>query len=255
MKKYFLYLLLVITIAYATIISCFYFGENKVNSTVSTKRTVLDLSNYYNGHTQSPINLLTNRAKNKNHVLDIEINDKISEIENEEHTVKLKLEEGNYIESDNRRYEIIQIHFHTPSEHHIDGIEYPMEMHIVSAEIGEKKDKKLLVLSTFFKMGEQNEFVEDFIKLIPEREHERKIVKEKKFHLKEFFCNEKEALTQLYHYNGSLTTEPYSENVEWYVLSHIFEASPKEIDKLNKIIGKNDRHIQEKDLLKASFNH
>ena len=190
MKKYFPYLLLIIAIAYAVIISYFYLEENKTEPTVSTKQTFLDLSNYYIGNTQSPINLLTNRAKNETHFLDIEINDKVKEIQNEEHTVKLELEKGNFIESDNRRYEIIQIHFHTPSEHHIDGVEYPMEMHIVSAEIGEKKHKKLLVLGAFFKMGNQNEFIEDFIKLIPEKEHDKNIVKGKKFHfcLLQKFC-------------------------------------------------------------------
>ncbi|MCC7332508.1 MAG: carbonic anhydrase family protein [Flavobacteriales bacterium] len=254
MKNYFPYLLLV-TISYAVIISFLFLNKNEEKSLESTKQTFLDLSNYYIGHTQSPINLLTSRAKNEQHSLEIKINDKVKEIENEEHTVKLELEEGNYIESDNKKYEILQIHFHTPSEHHIDGIEYPMEMHIVSAEEGKNKNKKLLVLGVFFKMGKQNEFIEDFIKLIPEKEHDRKVVKEKQFHLKDFFCNEKKSLEKIYHYNGSLTTEPYSECVEWYVLSHVFEASPKEIDRLNKIIGKNDRQIQEKDLLTASFNH
>ncbi|NUM42926.1 MAG: phage recombination protein Bet, partial [Leptospiraceae bacterium] len=38
----------------------------------------------------------------------------------------------------------------------------------------------------------QNEFIEDFIQLIPEKEHTKKNVEGKNFHLKEFFCNEKE---------------------------------------------------------------
>lgn len=255
MKKYILHILLVISIGYSLIVSFYSLKDEEVGTTTTENQTFLDLSKYYIGHTQSPINLLTNRSQKEEHTLDLEINDKVKEVKNESHTVKLELENGNYIESDGKKYEIIQIHFHTPSEHHIDGIEYPMEMHIVSAEMGEKENKKLLVLGAFFKMGNQNEFIEDFIQLIPEKEHAKKNVVGKNFHLNEFFCNEKETLKKLYHYNGSLTTEPYSENVEWYVLSHVFEASPKEIDRLNKIIGKNDRHIQEKDLLTASFNH
>lgn len=255
MKKYILHILLVISIGYSLIVSFYCLKDEEVGTTTTENQTFLDLSKYYIGHTQSPINLLTNRSQKEEHTLDLEINDKVKEVKNESHTIKLELENGNYIESDGKKYEIIQIHFHTPSEHHIDGIEYPMEMHIVSAEIDKKEDKKLLVLGAFFKMGNQNEFIEDFIQLIPEKEHAKKNVVGKNFHLNEFFCNEKETLKKLYHYNGSLTTEPYSENVEWYVLSHVFEASPKEIDRLNKIIGKNDRHIQEKDLLTASFNH
>lgn len=241
---------------YAIIVSYYHFKTlvSNENYNISDIQTCLDLSIYYNGHTQSPINLMTSYAKEEKHTLKLELNDKVNEIENEEHTVKLKLDEGNYIESDNKKYEIIQIHFHTPSEHHIDGVEYPMEMHIVSSEKSDGTDK-LLVLSAFFKMGNQNEFIEDFLKLIPEKKHEKRNVKSKQFHIKEFFCEEKNCLSKPIHYKGSLTTEPYSENVEWYVLSHIFEASPKEIDKLNKIIGKNDRHIQEKDLLTASFHH
>lgn len=255
MKKYLLYILLILSIIYSLIVSVYCLKEDVIETPTTEHQTFLDLSSYYIGNTQSPINLLTNRTQEKEHTLELMINDKVKEVENEEHTVKLELENGNYIESDGKKYEIIQIHFHTPSEHHIDGIEYPMEMHIVSAEMDKKEDKKLLVLGAFFKMGNQNEFIEDFIQLIPEKEHTKKNVEGKNFHLKEFFCNEKETLKKLYHYNGSLTTEPYSENVEWCILSHVFEASPKEIDRLNKIIGKNDRHIQEKDLLTASFNH
>src|SRR5690606_15728207 len=116
MKKYLLYILLIISIIYSLIVSVYCLNEDDIETPTPEHQTFLDLSSYYIGNTQSPINLLTNRTQEKEHTLELMINDKVKEVENEEHTVKLELENGNYIESDGKKYEIIQIHFHTPSE-------------------------------------------------------------------------------------------------------------------------------------------
>ena len=47
-----------------------------------------------------------------------------------------------------------------------------------------------------------------------------------------------------YHYKGSLTTSPYTESVNWYVMKRIFEASPEQIERINAIEGDNARHTQ-----------
>jgi carbonic anhydrase len=48
-----------------------------------------------------------------------------------------------------------------------------------------------------------------------------------------------------YHYDGSLTTPPYTEAVTWLVLDQAHDASVEQIEALNRIEGNNARHIQE----------
>ncbi|MBS3953053.1 MAG: carbonic anhydrase family protein [Methylomicrobium sp.] len=47
-----------------------------------------------------------------------------------------------------------------------------------------------------------------------------------------------------YHYTGSLTTAPFTESVDWFVLKKVYEASPEQIETINKIEGNNARHIE-----------
>ncbi len=49
-----------------------------------------------------------------------------------------------------------------------------------------------------------------------------------------------------YHYLGSLTTPPLTENVEWYILTEPVEISQKQIDAFNQYYEDNNRNIQDK---------
>jgi carbonic anhydrase len=56
--------------------------------------------------------------------------------------------------------------------------------------------------------------------------------------------NPKKILNSYFYYKGSLTTPPYTESVNWYVMKTIIDASPVQIQKINKIEGDNARHVQ-----------
>jgi carbonic anhydrase len=57
-----------------------------------------------------------------------------------------------------------------------------------------------------------------------------------------------------YHYKGSLTTPPFTENVDWLIGKYIFEASPDQITAIEKIKGDNARHVQERHYRKVVSN-
>lgn len=226
------------------------YQNNKTN--LQNNNEQYELSDYYQGYTQSPINILSTRAKIKPRDLKVNFDDKITSIENTGHTIKLEFEKGSLIESDGNKYEVKQLHFHTPSEHKIDGMVFPMEMHIVSAGISEKVSDKLLVIGIIFKMGEDNEFIKKFLNHVPEEHHTNNIKKDN-LNLSSFFGDLKINLNHFYHYQGSLTTAPYTQNVEWFVIKDVFDASPYQIAKINTIIGNNARHTQLVDYLTLSF--
>jgi carbonic anhydrase len=199
------------------------------------------------GLVQSPINILSSEAKHGKHSVTLNFNGEINTVENLGHTVQLNFEPGNTITFDDKTFEFKQLHFHTPSEHLIDGMTFPMEMHVVNTLLGQKEDETpvYLVIAYLFKMGKEEPFINQFIEEIPTKEERSRTINISTLTESRMDGNQlKKELKSYYHYKGSLTTPPYTESVYWYVLSRIFEASPEQITRINEIEGDNARHIQ-----------
>jgi len=194
------------------------------------------------GLLQSPINILTDSLTEGHHQAIANYQPSHEEITHLEHTVKVDYETGSSIAFDGNQYELQQFHFHTPAEHLIDGITFPMEIHLVHSIIDDStKNHHYFVLSVLFKMGLHNEFLQDFIDNIPDEIGETAHFDNTYFDISDLVNEE---LKDYYHYTGSLTTPPFTETVHWAVSSHILAASPDQIAKVNQIEGNNARHIQ-----------
>jgi carbonic anhydrase len=159
-------------------------------------------------------------------------------VDNLGHTVKVTYDAGSSIEYDGTRYDLVQFHFHTPSEHLLDGITYPMEMHLVHAE--HDRPEHLLVVGVLFKEGESHPLLAKLVSDVPPHAGEH-ADKESKLEAGSILKRGE----GYYHYDGSLTTPPYSETVTWLVLDQPHDASAEQIEALNRIEGNNARHIQD----------
>ncbi|MEM9363249.1 MAG: carbonic anhydrase family protein [Bacteroidota bacterium] len=199
-------------------------------------------------HAQSPINILSFKDTTQiGHTITLNFKDEINEVENLGHTVQVDFKPGSTISVDDETFDFVQAHFHTPSEHLVDGVTYPMEMHVVNTLQGqaEGKEKEFLVMGFLFKMGKKNAFIEEVLNAVPEHEDESKKVGLGEVKVTDLLMEKNDApLSHYYHYKGSLTTPPYSETVRWYVTKGILEASPEQIKRILKIEGSNARHIQ-----------
>jgi carbonic anhydrase len=199
------------------------------------------------GFEQSPINIISTANANGKHSITLYFKDDVNKIENLGHTVQLDFAEGSTITQDDTTFAFKQCHFHTPSEHLIDGMTFPMEMHIVNVMPNEDKNAtpQYLVIGVLFKEGKENKFIADFLSAIPKEEHETASLKAGKVKLADLFGTiPKQLKGHYYNYRGSLTTPPYTESVRWYITKHIFEASAEQIEAINKIEGNNARHVQ-----------
>jgi len=200
------------------------------------------------GHMQSPINIRSFKERTSNgHQITLNYKDEIKAVENLGHTVQLDFKAGSTVSYEGIKYDFKQMHFHTPSEHLIDGMTFPMEMHIVSTE--PLKDKNTtphyLVLGILFKEGKNNKFLDEFLNKIPKTEHTLAPLEVGAVKLDDLlYSKELNDVKNFYHYLGSLTTPPYTQTVQWFVLKHIMEASPEQIEAINAIEGNNARHIQ-----------
>ena len=225
------------------------FSSTLENSDLShNKAGLYILPELDHGLIQSPINIRSFREETRNtHEITFNYKDKIKAVENLGHTVQLDFEEGSTISYEGITYDFKQMHFHTPSEHLIDGITYPMEMHIVTMKPPKDKNgtPRYLVIGILFKEGKSNKFIDEFLNLIPKKEHSLTPLKEGTVKLDDLFSSDElHDVGNFYHYQGSLTTPPYTETVQWFVFKPIVEASPEQIITISTIEGNNARHIQ-----------
>lgn len=129
-------------------------------------------------------------------------------------------------------YNMLQMHSHVPSEHHLGGKTYPLELHFVHLS----KGKRILVFAVLFELGEKmNPWLQTLIDSAQE-------MKPKVADLTKFV----EKASTLCTYDGSLTTPPCSESVRWIISTKPMKASLKQIGWLYAMLGnhKNSRPIQ-----------
>jgi carbonic anhydrase len=195
------------------------------------------------GLLQSPVNILSNRAEGGHHEVAINLHHaKSNYLENKGHTIQLDFQPGSSVVFDGREYQLKQFHFHTPSEHQIDGITYPMEGHIVNTiEPKTPEDPTLyLVVSFLFRMGDEDSFITSFLDQVPDEEGGEALEQGEVY----LSPNDRNPDYEYYHYRGSLTTPPYTETVDWLIVKEIQQASPEQIRRIHLLEGDNARGVQ-----------
>ena len=125
------------------------------------------------------------------------------------HTIQINLKAGGSLIIDGQKFELLQYHFHTPSEHVLNGKHYPMEMHFVHID----SNKEPGVIGLFFTEGNKNIELQKILDNAPKEINAEKHVSSVTVNPSAFFPYKME----YYHYFGSLTTPPCTEGVSWIV--------------------------------------
>ncbi len=152
---------------------------------------------------------------------------------NNTHTIQFNLDGGNKVNLNGKEYQLLQFHYHALSEHTLDGKHFPLEVHFVHKH----SDTDFAVLGVLFVEGKGNALFDKYLDKFPMTKGEYK--SEDLIDLLSLFPKDK----SYYHYDGSLTTPPCSEVVNWYVLAEPLEASKEQIEKISKILHDNYRPI------------
>lgn len=186
------------------------------------------------GKEQSPIDIQSGASRETPlPVLGFHYQSSDAEVVNNGHTVQVNFKAGNQLKVAGQSAELLQFHFHTPSEERFDGKEYPMDAHLVH----KTADGKLSVVAVLFQKGKKNEAMEDLLEAMP--------ASGKRKSLKDF--NPAVLLPSdhgYYRFAGSLTTPPCSEQVSWQVLKQPVELSQGQIDAFRTLYKMNARPVQ-----------
>lgn len=138
------------------------------------------------------------------------------------HTVQVNLTEGaSTLEVDGVRYSLLQFHFHAHSEHSVDGVFMPLEVHLVHrAESG-----GLAVVGVFLDVGTANAPLAPIFAGMAGASSDPEPLAED--------VDPAELLPSSllgWAYAGSLTTPPCTEGVRWHVASSALQISAEQLE-------------------------
>ena len=150
-------------------------------------------------------------------------------------TIQADFAHGSYMTSGGKVFNLLQVHFHTPSEHTFSGKTYPLVAHFVHAT----DEGELGVLGVLYEPGDSNAELQKIIDAAPKAKSEPKSVTGVELDAAAMIPDELE----VYRYMGSLTTPPCSEGVHWHVVEDAVEASSRQIRAMESIMGMNARPV------------
>jgi carbonic anhydrase len=142
---------------------------------------------------------------------------------NNGHTIQANVAAGNTTTFDGVDYDLVQFHFHKPSEHTINSEPFPMELHFVHATA----EGDLAVIGVLLAEGEANPAFDILWAAQDETDAETEATAEvADFDLTSLLPDD----LSRYRYSGSLTTPPCSEGVNWNVLANPVTMSTAQIE-------------------------
>lgn len=154
---------------------------------------------------------------------------------NNGHTVQVNLPAGNSLKVADQSYELLQFHFHTPSEEAVGGKRAAMVAHFVH----KNAEGRLGVVGVLMQPGKRNAGFDAVFAHLP-RAGERITVDDLKLDLAGLLPTDH----GYYSFEGSLTTPPCSEGVSWMVLKSPITVSPGQIRAFRKLVHDNARPLQ-----------
>lgn len=152
------------------------------------------------------------------------------------HTIQGYGSENSFITVGDKRYKFVQFHFHSPSEHTVNGEAFPLELHLVHQEVG---TDDLAVVGVFIEEGEENKLLGDVFGEIPSEE---KVEQETNVML-----NLQDIIPpaqDYYTYIGSLTTPPCTVGVNWILYKEPVQASTEQIGLFTEVYDNTARPVQ-----------
>ena len=185
------------------------------------------------GSEQSPIELAT-RPRVALPSLALAWTPQPCELVNNGHTIQANVKGGGGMTFAGDRFSLSQFHFHTPSEHALDGKRTQMELHLVHADA----KGRLAVVAVLMRAGASHAGFKTLMAGAPR--HEGSATLRSPVDPNSFLPQDR----QRFHYAGSLTTPPCSEKVDWNVFATPIEVAASDIDAFRAIFPMNARPLQ-----------
>ena len=184
---------------------------------------------------QSPIDLVDGVEDSTAPALNFSYGGNASDIAHNGKIAHVNFPPGNWLEVGDRRYELDSLHIHVHAEHQVGGQLFSAELHLVHR----KEGGFLGVVGQLYRLGAPDPVVRALIDAYPKPGQTDALGS----------ALDAAALVPAefgyYHYEGSLTTPPCTEGVDWYVLREIRTVSQEQVNRIAALHnGFNHRPIQ-----------
>lgn len=151
------------------------------------------------------------------------------------HTIQANVDPGSSITLQGKRYELVQFHFHRPSEERVNGKQFDMVAHLVHKDA----EGKLAVIAVLIEQGNAHPALQLVWNALPlEKGIEQ--ASSVPIDLNQILPEQKQYFT----YMGSLTTPPCTEGVLWMVMKHPAQMSREQIGIFARMYPMNARPVQ-----------
>jgi carbonic anhydrase len=151
------------------------------------------------------------------------------------HTVQVNVERGSSLAVGGRRYELLQFHFHRPSEERINGRQFDMVAHLVHKD----PEGRLAVVAVLLEKGGAQPVIQQVWNNLPLERHDEQRARGS-IDLQRLLPEDRRYFT----YMGSLTTPPCSEGVLWLVMKQPVPVAPEQVAVFSRLYPMNARPIQ-----------
>ncbi|MDD5175867.1 MAG: carbonic anhydrase family protein [Sterolibacterium sp.] len=151
------------------------------------------------------------------------------------HTIQVNVGSGSTISVMGSQYELIQLHFHRPSEERVNGKAYDMVVHLVHKDM----DNHLAVIAVLLEKGTEQPVIQTLWNNLP-LEVNQDVAPNVAIDLNGLLPENRNYWT----YMGSLTTPPCSEDVLWMVFKQPVQVSAEQVSIFSRLYRNNARPVQ-----------
>lgn len=151
------------------------------------------------------------------------------------HTIQVAVG-GSSIQVIGKTYELVQFHFHRPSEERVNGQTYDMVAHLVH----KSADGKLAVVAVLLEIGKPNPVIKTLWDHLPLEKNDEVASPTAVIDINQLLPENR----GYYTYMGSLTTPPCTEGVTWLVLKQPVSISTEQMSIFARLYRNNARPIQ-----------
>ena len=141
---------------------------------------------------------------------------------NNGHTIQVVAAPGSTMSVGGESYELLQYHFHRPSEEHVDGKPSAMVAHFVH----KSASGKLAVIGVLLNEGKENALIQSVWSHAPKSEAPESAVPGVAINPSALMPSK----MNFYSYEGSLTTPPCTEGVTFFILKAAVSLSRAQVD-------------------------
>lgn len=191
---------------------------------------------------QTPIDIVTSKTVNANlDTILFDYNPFPMQIIDNGHTVQINKTgtAATTMTIDGVVYNFTQMHYHTKSEHAINGTLGDMEIHLVHQDPISKALSVVGVMLTDDAGGPDNPFIETYKDAFPEEENVP-VNTNININLNDILPENR----QYYTYTGSLTTPPCTQGLKWLLMKGVVHLSTAQLEEFSAHHGHNNRPLQ-----------